>query len=309
MFTFADFFAGIGGFRITFEQAGGKCALSCEIDKFARQTYRANFGAEPEYGDIREIDAAALPQFDVLLAGFPCQPFTTMGRRTGVADPRNGYAFGELLRILAHCRPKALCLENVRGLMNMAKGQTFADMMASLDRLGYNVQWRLLNARAWLPQNRIRIYMVGFLGWTGFRIHDDVDVPAQGPTLSTVLLPDDEIPDSYAVSEVGWRQIHRRAKRKHRTSGRIQVFGPDDATTTLLCKHHYDCADIHIRRPGHERPRRLTAREMARLQGFGDGFEIPVSLTQARKQFGNAVAVPCAAAVAKAMQPHLGRPE
>ncbi len=336
-FTFIDLFAGIGGMRLGFEAAGGKCVFTSEWNKFARQTYQANFVIDHEIaGDITQIPASAIPKHDVLLAGFPCQPFSiagvskknALGLPHGFRDKTQGTLFFDVVRILEYHQPRAFLLENVKNLKSHDKGRTFRVIMEALRELGYHVQTRIINAKGFVPQNRERIFIVGFLEDVGFDINK-VEIPPahQGPKLRTILHPEDgteppeppyttgdqaKVSPKYTLSPKLWKYLQDYARR-HRAKGNgfgFGLVGPDDVARTLSARYYKDGSEILIRQEGGI-PRRLTPRECARLMGF-DGpreskFVIPVSDTQAYKQFGNAVVVPVVKALAKAMLPYLTR--
>lgn len=304
--TFIDLFAGIGGMRLAFEGAGARCVFSSEWNKFAAKTYEANFGDRPA-GDITGIGSGDIPSHDILLAGFPCQPFSIAGvtKHTALGNPHGfqhktqGTLFFEVARILKDRAPRAFLLENVRNLVGHDRGRTFKTILTTLrDELGYDVHWQILDAAAILPQHRERVYIVGFSALTPFRF------PELGPrqlTISKILEPS---PDPrYSLTSHLWTYLQEYA-RKHRSRGNGFGFGLIDTqnestvTRTLSARYYKDGSEILIPTAG-DRPRRLTPRECARLMGFPDSFKIPVSDTQAYKQFGNSVAVPVVAALAK----------
>lgn len=306
-FSFIDLFAGIGGMRLAFEQAGGVCVFSSEWNNYSRKTYEANFGEEPA-GDITQIDAATIPDHDILVAGFPCQPFSiagvskknSLGRPTGFEDRTQGTLFFDVCRILKAKRPKAFMLENVKNLVSHDRGNTFKVIIESLNELGYQVFWRICDGQDFVPQHRERILIVGFdrrhFGAdTEFRF--DYDTPAGRPCLGQIL---EEQPDGkYVLSDKLWAYLQNYAE-KHRAAGNGFGFGiapKDGITRTLSARYYKDGSEILVERP-RGNPRRLTPRECARLQGFPDSFRIPVSDTQAYKQFGNSVVVPLMGAVA-----------
>ena len=336
-FSFIDLFAGIGGLRRGFESIGGKCVFTCEWDKYSQATYRANFKCDhPIVGDIREVQEASIPGHDVLLAGFPCQPFSiagvskknALGRPHGFADETQGTLFYDVARIVAHHKPAAFLLENVKNLVSHDKGNTYRTILKVLrEELGYNVEYRVIDAQHFLPQHRERIIIVGFRERTGFDISSLV-LPdkARAPKLGAILHPEDgtEAPDpegftidndakvspKYTLTEHLWNYLQAYAA-KHKAKGNgfgCSVVGPEDVARTLSARYHKDGSEILVRQKG-TRPRRLTPRECARLMGFdelrGADFRIPVSDTQAYRQFGNSVAVPVIEAVAKHMVPAL----
>ncbi len=337
-FRFIDLFAGIGGFRMAMEAAGGECVFTCEIDKFCHQTYVANFDlAEPIQNDIRQIDPEMIPDFDVLVAGFPCQPFSIAGvsKKRALGQPEGfdcdtqGTLFFDIEKILESRQPAAFVLENVRNLVSHDGGRTFSVIMNTLeDKLGYHVDYRIVDAAYWLPQHRERIFIVGYREPTLFKFGDMSLPQAPRPTMKKVLHPEDgseqsdgkyivghkgRVADRYILSKHLWDYLRAYARR-HRAKGNgfgYGLVGPDDASRTLSARYYKDGSEILVKRgsQGRGRPRRLTPRECARLMGFDqphlDEFQIPVSDTQAYRQFGNAVAVPAATAVARHMAAQL----
>ncbi len=312
-----DLFAGIGGMRLAFERVGAECVFSSEWDKFAQRTYSANYGDTP-FGDIRAIDAADIPDHDVLLAGFPCQPFSiagvskknSLGHAHGFADDRQGNLFFEIARILEAKRPPTLLLENVRNLKTHDRGRTFRVIQEELQRLGYRVHHQVLDAQGHVPQHRKRIFIVGFHrdSWPdwGFTFPLEAGALTQplthGPRIADILEP--EVDDKYTLSDRLWGYLQAYAE-KHRRRGNGFGFGlvdpaRDRITRTLSARYHKDGSEILIKQDGLN-PRRLTPRECARLMGFPDDFLIPVSDTQAYRQFGNSVVVPLVEEVARAM--------
>lgn len=304
-FTFIDLFAGIGGMRLGFEAAGGKCAFSSEWDNSAQKTYEANFGEMPA-GDITKIEAAGIPDHDVLVAGFPCQPFSlagiskknSLGRQNGFADETQGTLFFDVARILKEKKPKAFLLENVKNLVNHDKGKTFAVILKTLtDELGYTIYAKVLDARYWVPQHRERIFIVGFREKTRFRFPS---YPDQKPLLHEIM--EKNVGGKYILTDHLWEYLVNYAK-KHREKGNGFGFGivtPGDQTRTLSARYHKDGSEILIKRSDGN-PRRLTPRECARLMGFPESFRIVVADTPAYRQFGNAVVVPVVEAIAKNM--------
>ncbi|GDX92522.1 cytosine-specific methyltransferase [Planctomycetia bacterium] len=338
-FRFIDLFAGIGGLRRGFEQIGGHCVFTSEWNTQSQKTYAANFRADDQHllaGDITQVDAADIPQHDVLLAGFPCQPFSiagvskknSLGRAHGFRDEAQGTLFFDVARIIEHHKPAAFLLENVKNLARHDKGRTFQVIVRTLqEELGYhNLHWRILNARCWVPQNRERIFLAGFRNSNGFSF-DNLPVPdlASGPRLRSILHPEDgsEPPDEpytqgprgtvnprYTLSDKLWQYLQNYAD-KHRGKGNgfgFGLVGPDDVARTLSARYHKDGSEILIAQHGRN-PRRLTPRECARLMGFerpGEAsFVIPVADTSAYQQFGNAVVVDVVAAIAEHLRPWL----
>jgi len=333
-FTFIDLFAGIGGMRRGFELIGGKCIFTSEWDKYARQTYLANYECEHETaGDIREITADEIPKHDLLLAGFPCQPFSIAGvsKKNALNVPHGfrcetqGTLFFDIERILEYHRPFAFLLENVKNLVNHDKGRTFTIIRRTLkEKLGYHIFPKVIDARSWLPQHRERIFIAGFREASGFTLDDlEIPDPVQGPKLSTILHPEDgteaiekrytsgklgKVNDKYTLSDKLWQYLQAYAE-KHRKKGNgfgFGLVGPDDVARTLSARYYKDGSEILVEQFGLN-PRRLTPRECSRLMGFDKQdekpFAIPVSDVQAYRQFGNAVAVPVVEAVARHMRP------
>ena len=320
-FRFIDLFAGIGGMRIGFDAIGGECVFTSEWDKYCRATYRENFGSDhPIAGDIRDFsrDPALIPAHDVLLAGFPCQPFSiagvskknALGRPHGFLCDTQGTLFFDLAQIIKHHQPPVFLLENVKNLQRHDKGRTFATIMHVLhEELGYEVHHRLINAAPWVPQKRERIFIVGFKKHSRFDF-ERLAVPEQGPTLGSILDPHETVDPKYTLTAHLWNYL-QDYKDKHQAKGNgfgYSLFGPGDVARTLSARYFKDGSEVLIAQPG-KRPRRLTPRECARLMGFahadGSEFGIPVSDTQAYKQFGNAVVVPVVNAVARLMKPHI----
>lgn len=323
-FTFIDLFAGIGGLRRPFEELGGKCLFTAEWDRFSRETYAANF-PEPadsihqSVGDVRPYanDPESVPEHDVLLAGFPCQPFSiagvskknALGRPHGFLCDTQGTLFYDLAKIIAHRRPSAFLLENVRNLQSHDGGKTFATIMHVLEiELGYKVQFRVISSEPWVPQKRQRIFIVGFREDTAFDF-SKLEVPAgRMPVLGDILEKD--VDPKYTLTAHMWKYL-QDYKDKHRGAGNgfgFGLFGPNDVTRTLSARYYKDGSEVLVEQPG-KRPRRLTPLECSRLMGFnepqGTKFVIPVSDTQAYRQFGNAVVVPVVRAVANLMMPHI----
>ncbi|MCL1944629.1 MAG: DNA cytosine methyltransferase [Firmicutes bacterium] len=295
-FDFIDLFAGIGGIRRPFQKLGGKCVFSSEIDKFARETYQANWGDIPS-GDIIQIKASDIPKFDILLAGFPCQAFSVAGKRKGFDDIR-GTMFFEVARIIKHHRPKCFMLENVKGLLSHDKGKTFATMIYILQfDLGYKVYYKVLNAKDFgVPQNRARVIIVGF------REHSlDFEFPQPLSLITRVGdILESKVDEKYTLSNRLWESQKER-KEKHRLKGNgfgYSLFNENSKyTNTISARYYKDGSEILIEQNG-KNPRRLTPREACRLQGFDDNFKIVCSDLQAYKQFGNTVPTKMIEAVA-----------
>lgn len=298
-----DLFAGIGGIRLGFQQAGGKHKIKSvfvsEWDKHAAQTYSANFPGEEIYGDITQKDADEIPDHDILLAGFPCQPFSQAGRKQGFEETR-GTLFFDIERILVAKQPAAFILENVKHLVTHDKKRTFTIILKHLDAAGYRVFPQVLRARDFgVPQNRERIYIVGFLD------HNvDFSFPEAKKKKTRVGdILEDSVDDKYTISDKLW-EGHRERKIRHSKNGYgfgYVLFDRNSPyTQTLSARYYKDGSEILIDQ-GEKNPRMLTPRECARLQGFPDTFIIPVSDAQAYRQFGNSVAVPVIRAIAKNM--------
>lgn len=307
-FSFIDLFAGIGGMRLGFERAGGHCVYSSEWNKYSQQTYFANFGEQPE-GDITQVVATDIPDHDILLAGFPCQPFSiagvskknSLGRATGFADKTQGTLFFDVCRILKAKRPKAFLLENVKNLCSHDRGCTFKVILESLDELGYSVFYAVLDGQNYVPQHRERIIIVGFDKYrygedTEFEFALTPSIPK--PVMRDILEP--EVADKYTLSDKLWAYLQNYAA-KHKAAGNGFGYGIaplDGISRTMSARYYKDGSEILIAQEG-KNPRRLTPRECARLQGFPENFKIPVSDTQAYRQFGNSVVVPLIENVAK----------
>lgn len=333
-FRFIDLFAGIGGMRLGFEAVGGTCVFTSEWDTASRRTYATNFPDEhPLAGDITKVAEADIPDHDVLLAGFPCQPFSiagvskknALGRPHGFLCDAQGTLFFDVARIIAYHRPAAFLLENVKNLISHDKGKTFRVIRKTLEEeLGYVIDWRVINAKGFVPQNRERIFIAGFRKDTGFDFGLlDVPDPKFGPRMASVLhLESDPAEPPYTLDDRGtvnprytltprlWNYL-KAYSDKHKAKGNgfgYGLVGPDDVARTLSARYYKDGSEILVRQP-RRRPRRLTPRECARLMGFDrpgrPPFQIPVSDTQAYRQFGNAVVVPVVEAIADFMKPHI----
>lgn len=303
-YRFIDLFAGIGGTRLGFEQAGCKCIFTSEWDAYAQKTYEANFGDKPD-GDITKIPSEKIPEHDILVAGFPCQPFSIAGvskknslnEPHGFMDKTQGTLFFELARIINDKRPKAFLLENVKNLRSHDKGRTFRTILDTLRKeLGYTVYYQVIDAQKFVPQHRERIYIVGFREPTLFSFPFIKD---KKPKLRNIL--EEKVENKYTLSEKLWTYLQNYAE-KHKKKGNGFGYGmadPNGVTRTLSARYYKDGSEILI--PNGGRPRRLTPRECSRLMGFPDAYKIIVSDTQAYKQFGNSVVVPVVKAVATAM--------
>src|SRR5690625_5073087 len=333
-FRTADLFAGIGGIRLGFESYGGKCVFSSEWNKFAQQTYYANFPDGPDHvfaGDITTVHENTVPDHDVLLAGFPCQPFSiagvskknALGTPHGFACATQGTLFFDIARIISEKRPKAFLLENVKNLMSHDRGNTFKVILKTLrDELEYEVHHKVINGNHFVPQNRERILLVGFDGKTDFSWDDLVLPKPRNIKLSEILHPENgsekaeepytvgenaKVNPKYTLSPKLWQYLQDYAE-KHRKAGNGFGYGlvkGNDIARTLSARYYKDGSEILIFQGEGKRPRRLTPRECARLMGFPDTFKVPVSDTQAYQQFGNSVVVPVIREVARIMQPHI----
>jgi len=304
-FKMIDLFAGIGGIRLGFEEIGGECVFTSEWDKFAQQTYQANFEEMP-YGDITEVEPSQIPSFDALLAGFPCQPFSQAGKKLGLADTR-GTLFFDIAKILEHHRPTVVLLENVKRFRSHDGGKTFETIQNVLEGLGYEIYSEVLNAKHFgVPQNRERIYIVGFLGKTEFKFPKPLNTKTK---LGDIL--ESKVDPKYTLSDKLWAG-HQRRKLEHKKKGNgfgYSLFNKDsEYTSTISARYYKDGSEILIEQKN-KNPRKLTPREAARLQGFPDDYQIPVSDCQAYKQFGNSVAVPVLKAIAKEVEKALKKLE
>lgn len=335
-FSFIDLFAGIGGLRRGFEPVGGRCVFTSEWDRYSQRTYKANYHCDHEVsGDITKVPLSDIPGHDVLLAGFPCQPFSIAGvsKKNALSRPHGfrceaqGTLFFNVAQIIEHHRPRAFLLENVKNLVNHDRGRTFEIIRRTLvEELGYQVHWKVINAKSFVPQNRERIFIAGFREPNDFTFANmPIPDPVNGPRLSSVLHPQDGserpdrpyitgkcglVADKYTLTDHLWRYLQGYAA-KHREMGNgfgFGLVGRDDVSRTLSARYYKDGSEILVEQTG-KNPRRLTPRECARLMGFDapgeQEFAITVSDTQAYRQFGNAVVVPVAKAVAAHMAPWL----
>lgn len=338
-FRFIDLFAGIGGLRRGFDGIGGTCVFTSEWDRFAQATYRANYHDGPDHvfrGDITKVEMEEIPEHDVLLAGFPCQPFSiagvskknSLGRQHGFHCDTQGTLFFDVARIIESHRPKVFLLENVKNLLSHDKGRTFAVIGRTLEEeLGYRISIRVIDARCFVPQHRERIFIVGVRRDLDMSIDlSELELPsgADGPRLGSILHAEDgsekpgnnafldgegRVSDRYVLSDKLWRYLQDYAE-KHRQKGNgfgFGLTGRNDVARTLSARYHKDGSEILVDRGPGLNPRRLTPRECARLMGFdrpgASEFVMPVSDTQAYRQFGNSVVVPVVEAVARHMQP------
>jgi DNA (cytosine-5)-methyltransferase 1 len=304
-FTFIDLFAGIGGIRLAFESIGGECVFSSEWDKFAAKTYEANFGHLPA-GDITQVPESEIPKHDVLLGGFPCQPFSNAGLKLGFEDTR-GTLFFDVARIIAAKKPSIVLLENVKGFVSHDKGNTFRVVQRTLEDLGYVVHAKVLNARDFgVPQNRERIYIVGIRkSLKNAKDYTFPSPPKKETRVGQILEP--KVDAKYTISDKLWAG-HQRRREEHGARGNgfgYSIFAEDSPyTSTISARYYKDGSEILIKQP-RKNPRKLTPREAARLQGFPERFKIVVSDVQAYKQFGNSVAVPVLRAVAQSLKQYL----
>lgn len=339
LFKFIDLFAGIGGLRKGFESIGGDCIFTSEWDKFSQLTYQANFrDKHPIAGDITKIDASEIPPHDVLLAGFPCQPFSvagvskknSLGQEHGFKCETQGTLFFDVARIIEYHKPKAFLLENVKNLQSHDKGKTFEIIKKTLTKeLGYHIDYKVIDAKGFVPQHRERIFIVGFKNDVGFKFSNfSFPKPNEGPKLDSILHNNTEsieepytikdpktgnliINEKYTLSDKLWTYLQNYAE-KHRKKGNGFGYGlvnPQDTARTLSARYHKDGSEILINQQINNRPRRLTPRECARLMGFDSTreaeFIIPVSDTQSYRQFGNSVVVPVIKEIAQIMQPYI----
>lgn len=310
---FIDLFCGIGGFRIAFERAGCECVFSSDWDKHSQITYEANFGEKP-HGDIHTVAVADIPQFDILCGGFPCQPFSlagvskknSLGRKHGFEDVKQGNLFFSIADILEYHQPSAFVLENVKHLARHDQGRTFQIIHDTLtNALGYQVYWRIIDAQKVVPQHRQRIFLVGFKPGRSFEFPE---FPSEGPKLASIL--ESEVPAKYTLTDHLWTYLQNYAK-KHQAAGNgfgFGLFTGNDVARTLSARYHKDGSEILISQGPRKNPRRLTPRECAKLMGYPSDFKIPVSDTQAYRQFGNSVVVPVVERIAQRVVESLYRP-
>lgn len=334
-FKFIDLFAGIGGIRLGFEKQGGRCVFTSEWNSFAQKTYLANFHSTEDHsfaGDITHVHVDDIPDHDVLLAGFPCQPFSiagvskknALGRPHGFECATQGTLFFDVARIIAAKRPKAFLLENVKNLLSHDKGNTFKVILQTLrEELGYEVHFKVIDGQHFVPQHRERIIIVGFRDESNFS-WEDLQLPKgdQSPRMKDILHPQDssELPeDPYTVGSKAkvnekytltprlWEYLQGYAA-KHKAAGNGFGFGlvtGESVSRTLSARYYKDGSEILVSQGSRKRPRRLTPRECARLMGYPDTFKITVSDTQAYRQFGNSVIVPVMEEVARIMVPRV----
>jgi DNA (cytosine-5)-methyltransferase 1 len=304
-FKFIDLFAGIGGIRLAFQNLGGKCVFTSEWDTYSKKTYDANFGEVP-FGDITKISETDIPDHDILLGGFPCQPFSiagvskknALGRAHGFLDETQGTLFFDVARIIKHKMPSAFMLENVKNLVSHDKGKTFKIIKETLKELGYSIHFKVLDGKHFVPQHRERIIIVGFRT-DKFKDEETFEFPQMSETKFAIKdILENEVDSKYTLSDKLWNYLQGYAK-KHKEKGNGFGFGLTDLngiSRTMSARYYKDGAEILIPQEN-KNPRRLTPRECARLQGFPDSFLIPVSDNQAYKQFGNSVVTPLIQAV------------
>lgn len=306
-FTFIDLFAGIGGIRLAYQNLGGKCVFTSEWDYYSKKTYEANFGEVP-FGDITEIHEKLIPDHDILLAGFPCQPFSiagvskknALGRAHGFLDETQGTLFFDIARILKHKKPPVFMLENVKNLVSHDKGKTFKVITETLKELGYTIHYKVLDGKYYVPQHRERIIIVGFRN-SIYHGKESFEFPEPSEAKFAIKsILEDHVDEKYTLTNRLWNYLQGYAE-KHKLKGNGFGFGLTDLngiSRTMSARYYKDGAEILIPQKG-KNPRRLTPRECARLQGFPDKFIIPVSDNQAYKQFGNSVVSPLIQAVGK----------
>lgn len=330
-FRFIDLFAGIGGFRFALEGLGGKCVLTVERDRFARETY-AKWHREPLdsptfVGDIDSLDVDDVPEHNVLAAGFPCQPFSlagvskknSLGRAHGFEDPTQGTLFFNIKEIAAAREPSILILENVKNLRSHDRKRTWRIIEESLEEIDYSVHDRIYDARHWVPQHRERVFIVAFRNGAvdpaAPFVLPDPPVREKPITLGSIL--EESVEEKYTLTPKLWEYL-RAYRAKHEAKGNgfgYSLFGPDDVARTISARYHKDGSEILIRRPEDPDgpPRRLTPTEAQRLMGFDEAsvgrelgsLPLEVSDTQAYRQFGNAVVPAVVRHVAEAALAHL----
>lgn len=310
-FTFVDLFAGMGGFRLAMQAQGGKCVFSSEWNKYAQKTYLANFGEMP-FGDItKETTKSYIPRnFDVLCAGFPCQPFSiagvskkkSLGRETGFKDKTQGTLFFDVADIISRHRPKAFFLENVKNLVSHDKGNTFKVIKGTLEELRYSLHYLVMDGQTYVPQHRERIMIVGF-DQDVFHGKEQFVFPEQKQSTRSIKeILDPDIDEKYTLSDKLWSYLQNYAE-KHRAKGNGFGFGMVDLngiSRTLSARYYKDGSEILIPQTGGKNPRRLSPRECARLMGYPDEYRLnQVSDLQAYRQCGNSVVVPLITAVSE----------
>jgi DNA (cytosine-5)-methyltransferase 1 len=318
MNKFIDLCAGIGGFRIGFESYGNECILTCEIDKFCKKTYNANFSNNFFYQDIKKLDEKNIEDFNILCAGFPCQVFSLAGKQKGFSDVR-GTIFFDIIRILNYKKPESFLLENVKNLKNHDKGNTFNTISKNLDNLNYWYETFLINAEYFVPQKRERLYILGlrkdkFTKEQFLRVIEKIKLEyikqknKVKPKIIDIL--EKNVDDKYTLSDKLWDFLQKHAN-KHKQKGNGFSFclidpSKDITTRTLTARYYKDGSEILIKQKN-KNPRKLTPRECARLMGYPDNYKIVVSDTQAYKQFGNSVVVPVIQMFAKVLTQELNK--
>jgi DNA (cytosine-5)-methyltransferase 1 len=300
-FKFIDLFAGIGGMRIAFEKAGGECVFSSEWDRFAQQTYQSNFDEVP-FGDITEIDEREIPKFDIVTAGFPCQPFSSIGKRQGFEHKTQGTLFYDVARIIAHHKPKGFLLENVSGLVTHDKGNTLTTIIETLEEMNYSVNYKILDSADFgVPQKRQRIYIVGF-NKGKIRKADFAFPKPRNSRVGIGKFVETGHPELSISKHLQSVYIYKE------DDGRPEVITPksDFPVKTLVASYHkIQRLTGTFVKDGPTGLRLLSANECKAIMGFPKSFKVPVSRTQMYRQFGNSVAVPVVTAVAKSMVRHI----
>lgn len=308
-YKFIDLFAGIGGFRLAFNSLGLECTFSNDYDKHACTTYSANFG-EIQCKDIHEIKANEIPQFDILCGGFPCQPFSiagvskknSLGMKHGFEDKKQGNLFFEIIRIINHHNPKILFLENVKNLKSHDKGNTWGVIKSALEKAGYYVFDKIVDGKYYVPQHRERIYIVCFNKSVFPKIKFEFPEYPKKRAYELADVVSDKVDEKYTLTDHLWNYL-QNYKKKNQEKGNGFGFGlidkdKDEYTRTMSARYHKDGSEILLYQKG-KNPRRVTPKEASKLQGFPDNFIIPVSDTQAYRQFGNSVVVPAIFATAQ----------
>lgn len=313
-FSFIDLFAGIGGFRLALERLGGKCVFSSESDTKACETYLENFGEIP-FGDIRLITGPekslsdiqdAIPDHNVLAAGFPCQPFSlagvssrnSLGQAHGLLDKTKGTLFFDICRIISAKKPDVLLLENVRNIVNHDKGNTFRIILSTLADLGYHVHYKVINAQTRVPQKRVRCFIVAFRDYAG-----SFEFPAfEGEPIALGSILEKDVSPSFTLSDRAWAGHKRRTKKNLERGTGFTAFAADihRPANTLVARYYKDGKECLVPQQG-KNPRMLTPRECARLQGFPEDFQYHPTKSAAYKQFGNSVPVPIVTEIGKSV--------
>lgn len=310
--TFADLFSGIGGFRLALESLGLTCVLSCENDRYAKETYDHNFTRTPEYihvDDIKELAVQSdLPSVDIVTAGFPCQSFSSGGLRKGMLDER-GMLFWDMVKVIKAMRPKAFILENVPALRYLSGGTMYQSMMGALTKdNAYCVHTEIVNSYPLVPQRRPRLFFVGFKDFTLFNypIYEPITKP---PVIGDIIEPHPDrklMLTSRQGEAIKANNARRMERDKHaRSAFYTRIYKPEDCATNTIVRNSRNSRKVLYAEPGWERPRFFSVREIARLMGFPDSFEFPVSDTQAYKQLGNAVVPAVIELLAKQVVKHL----